>query len=725
MGSEGTDLWATALGRTAPPRADDRRLDNDGWEALEDSVYTPPQDVRAKRLDIQGLRFVAVALVVLFHAGLTGALPGGYVGVDVFFVISGFLITGNITQGLAAGEFSLLGFYANRARRLLPAAFVTIAGTCLLTYLFLSATRFDSIARDALSSAYYAVNWRLSAQSVDYLAQDQAVSPFQHFWSLAVEEQFYLVWPLLLLFAALLWRANRRAAWLIALAAVLVPSLIYSITYTASDAAQAYFVTTTRMWELALGGGVALGATVLARVPGATAATLGWLGIAAILCSAVLYTAGTPFPGYAAVMPTVGAAAALAFGEAVRGPRVVLSLPPLVWVGDMSYSLYLWHWPIIVIAGAQFTEHPLAVGLVAAAFSVLPAWLSRRLIEEPGMRSETFSTTRAGLSLGLLTSLAGAVAAFLLLAFIPATHGSSVIVADNGQAVDVTGAKVKIGAEILAANPRGDKNGAPRDDFESINPDPINAKHDAPDGGNCITLILASADEQCEFGDVTSSTTIDLVGDSHAMQWLPALITSALAHHWRIITHTKQSCPLTATTIVGPNGPYTQCSAWNAAVTKTILQEKPALVLTSTSRDHQAFVDGEALNLAGSQAALMKGFAQSWTRLKENGVDVAVIAGTPIPNFDVPTCVSEFRHQLSRCARRRTEWMTATDAMERARRKVSGIGYINLNDAICPTDKCAAVIGNVLVYRDANHLSATYVSTLADRFDELVRPLVR
>ncbi len=696
---------------------------------------------RTKRDDIQGLRSVAVVLVVLFHAGVT-ALPGGYIGVDVFFVISGFLITGNIVRTLESDDFTLLGFYANRARRLLPAAFVTIAVTCLLTYLLLPTTRFNSIAHDALSSAYYAINWRLSQQSVDYLAQNDAASPFQHFWSLAVEEQYYLVWPLLLLIAAALVRRaartsrlsrvpskRRHTAFVVALLVILVPSFAYSIAYTASDAAQAYFVTTTRMWELALGGAVALSARRLMGIPPWAAVALGWAGLAAIVGSAFVYTGATPFPGYAAALPTAGAAAVIAAGPRAgpAGAALLLNHRVPVAIGDISYSLYLWHWPLIVVAAAQFDGPlPLWAGLAAAGAALVPAWLSYLFVEQPGMHALSFASTRAGLSLGLVTSLSGAVAALLLLAFIPATRASSVVVADNGQAVDViTGKQLKVGAEILGLHPAGNKAGAPKDRFESITPSPSEAKFDAPDEGKCITLITVGSDQSCIFGDRSSTTIVELVGDSHAMQWLPALEEVAGRRHWKIITHTKQSCPFNAATLFRQQekGAYEECTQWNANVSKSILYERPALVLTSSIRDTAAWVDGKPLNVDASQPILTKGYEDAWAPLLAAGIKVAAIAGTPVPLVDVPACVSTHRDELRKCALPRSAILPPNDASHRAA-KATAASWIDLNDAVCPTTRCAAVIGSVLVYRDVNHLTATYVSTMATIFASRIVPLV-
>jgi peptidoglycan/LPS O-acetylase OafA/YrhL len=672
-----------------------------------------------KRPDIQGLRCIAVVLVILFHAGVT-SMPGGYVGVDVFFVISGFLITGTIVRDLDHGGFSLSGFYANRARRLLPAAFVTIAATCLVTYLVLPGSRFASIGRDALASAFYFVNWRLSRQSVDYLSQNQAPSPFQHFWSLAVEEQFYILWPLLLIIAAAIGQrfGRRRIAFLIALAAVFVPSLAYSISYTSSDAAQAYFVTPTRMWELALGGGIALAATVIAIVPKTVAAVLGWAGLAAIMYAATQFAGASLFPGSAALLPTIGAAAVLATGQrgGRLGPALLLHLPPLTFVGDISYSLYLWHWPLIVFAASQFAGPlPVWAGLVAGFGAIVPAAVSRHLIELPGMYAPRFATNRNGLGLGLLATVSSGVAALFLIASVPNAQRSGITVSARGIAKDINGRTIKVGAEVLGLHPAKSVSAAVMNSYSSITPTPVDAASDLPDGNRaCTTLLYEGGDVSCVYGDPSGSVTVDLVGDSHAEQWLPGFDAAGIANHWRIVTHLRQYCAMDATPITFQGRAFTQCTQWNSDIERSIPADNPRVVVVTASRDQFPFLNGAPVTGTAGTRELARGYERAWSTLTAAGIHVVVLAQTPIPNFDVPGCVEQHANDLSACARSASMVLSTSNALAQAARATVGVTYVNMSPILCPNGtECPAVIGGVLVYRDASHLTATYARTAA------------
>ncbi|HZC27156.1 MAG TPA: acyltransferase, partial [Actinopolymorphaceae bacterium] len=271
----------------------------------------PPCGESGHRADIEGLRATAVLLVLAYHAGIP-LFAGGFVGVDVFFVISGFLITGLIVREVQqTGRLSLARFYARRARRLLPATAVVLTAVAVLTVVILPPIRRSSVAMDLAASSLYAINWRLAGEAVDYMASEQAASPVQHFWSLAVEEQFYLVWPVLIL--ALVWW-HRRSGWslrrtlLAGLAVLAIPSLVWSVTLTHSVPGRAYLVSTTRAWELGIGAAVAVGATGLARLPRRVRWLGGWVGAGAIVVAALTYDSSTLFPGYAALLPTLGAA---------------------------------------------------------------------------------------------------------------------------------------------------------------------------------------------------------------------------------------------------------------------------------------------------------------------------------------------------------------------------------------------------------------------------------
>ncbi|MGB7449421.1 MAG: acyltransferase, partial [Ornithinimicrobium sp.] len=341
------------------------------------------------RPDIEGMRAVAIGLVLWYHAGLP-FLPGGFVGVDVFFVISGFLITGLLIKELELqGRISLPRFYARRAKRLLPATAVVLVATAALTWLTQPVVQWRAFGVDIVGAALYIVNWVLAGRAVDYLAEDVGVSPVQHFWSLAVEEQFYIVWPLLLILVGW-WVAKRpgarlRPVMLAGILVVIVPSFVWSVYQTGANPERAFFVTTTRLWELGVGAFVAIGSTVWTRVPRLVAIPLGWLGLGAVVLSGMMVSAETAWPGYAALLPTLGSAAVIVAGftSGPAGPAGLLGLRPAVWVGGLSYSLYLWHWPLLISAEAQWGELSAVQGLAVAVSSAVPAYLSYRFVENP------------------------------------------------------------------------------------------------------------------------------------------------------------------------------------------------------------------------------------------------------------------------------------------------------------------------------------------------------
>jgi peptidoglycan/LPS O-acetylase OafA/YrhL len=687
---------ATAVRSPAPTVEQDRRLDG-GFRA-----------------DVEGLRAVAIGLVLLYHAGLP-FVRGGFVGVDVFFVISGFLITGLLVRELdRTGTISLVRFYARRAKRLLPATAVVLLATSAMVLAVLPRVRWSDIGGDIVASALYVVNWRFADRSVDYLAEDVEPSPVLHFWSLAVEEQYYLVWPVLLL--ALSWLARRRGRrtgqllWT-GLAVVAVPSFVLSLYMTAYQPESAFFVTTTRMWELAVGAAVALAAASFARMRRVPAVLLGWAGMVAIVAAGVLFSVTMAWPGYAAAVPTFGTAAVIAAGLAAgsAGPIWILGTRPFRWVGALSYSLYLWHWPLLVIAAAHFGRLTVPAGLLVILFSVVPAWLAYRLVENPLRTSRSLSRMpRLALSLGANCTLVGVVAGLVILLAIPAsTSRPQAAVAD----------REPLGAAILAEQPRDDPAGAPVDQVDWMTPDALQATKDVPDlySEGCQQDDVSAEPVSCSYGDELAETTIALVGDSKAAQWAPALQVLAQHKDWRIVTYTKSWCSFTAAEITMDGAVYESCSQWNANVmTELTGSGRPDYVLTSGGRS-AALPDGGGGE--GSVHAMVAGMVSHWAALERAGVDVLVLEDTPHPGMNINECVSENLQHLTRCTYDRAE-VDGSGGAKAQQVAVSGrdnVAYIDLNDAVCPTPQCAPVIGNVLVYRQGSHLTATYVETLAPR----------
>jgi peptidoglycan/LPS O-acetylase OafA/YrhL len=679
------------------------------------------------RADIQGLRAVAVGLVVLYHAGLPW-LPGGFVGVDVFFVLSGFLITqGLVTELERRGTISLAGFYARRARRILPAAVVALVGTAALTVAFLPEQRWLQVAQDVVQSAIYLVNWDLADRAVDYSARDQAASPLQHFWSLAVEEQFYVVWPLAILAVVGLVRLARRGRprsgrpeglsrlhLLLPLLLIAVPSLAWSVSLSASDPGRAYFVTTTRMWELALGAALAV-VPVVAPASARLSRAVGWAGLAAIVYAAATFDSTTVFPGSAALLPTLGAVAVLwsALSGEARRQNPLLRTRPMTWIGSLSYSLYLWHWPVLIIATAQTVDGDLRLrwGLLLVAASVVPAWLSLRLVERPVLTSPALRRS-SGQAL-----LVGAVCTLLalLVGIGLKNHQLGAVEAETA----VFDPSVTPGANALRWDPA---NGTPQDSFPVVYPSPAVAAGDVPvlDGHECVVDLGSVAANPCSFGHLAGGTTIALVGDSHADQYVPAVEAAAIERGWRLDVYTRGSCPFNAATVDLDGAPNTACDAHNDNVAAALLADPPDALLVAGSRYQASVAEGPLPSLEDSKPLLAQGYRDAWAPFVDAGIPVVALRDTPRPDVLVPECVAEHVTELSRCAMDRDAILWPDGPEVTAATDAPGVELLDLTPWICPGDSCPMVIGGVVVYRDGNHLTATYARSLGSMVsDEL------
>lgn len=666
------------------------------------------------RPDIQGLRAVAVLLVLIYHIW-PESLSGGYVGVDVFFVISGFLITSMLARDVEnSGRIRLLEFYARRARRLMPAATVVLVICGAAAVLILPPIRYNAIGREIAASALYFQNINLFFLEIDYLTQDTAPGPFRHYWSLSIEEQFYIFWPLVLgavtLAGGAALRARMRATLRATIAVIVVASLAASMVYTAWDAASAYFVSWTRFWELGVGGLIALLAQGRS-ISRPQSVILGWGGLAAILYSAFAFDDLTPFPGYAALLPVLGTAALLIAGRSDHpfAPAPLLSVAPARYLGDISYSLYLWHWPLIVFYEAWYGRAPDAIsGLGLAALSILFADLTLRLVENPVRRADRFASNGATFLLAGALIAISLLASFLIWRAAPSTEAPA---ASSEEAV-----LDHPGAAALADDA----------DFEyekPFTPSPSQARADnaALYGDGCHVPRTSATPTPCAYGPETAETTIVLVGDSHAAQHLPALRRLADQHGFKIVTHTRSSCGFMDVDVVDSNGVPTDplCRSWVRNVAEEIKTLQPDLVITA--RIAQILAVG-GTNGPENVERMTSGLTSLWQELMDAGVPVLPIRSTPIIRIDVPDCVSSNpgSYQIE-CGRKRNEAILGgTDPVLRASQQL-GLEALDLSDAICEPDYCPPVVGNVLVYRDQHHITATYSRTMAFAFDSAIR----
>ncbi|HEY4558878.1 MAG TPA: acyltransferase family protein [Enteractinococcus sp.] len=692
---------------------------------MTSATTKPPNEPAVKagsrfRPDIQGLRAVAVGLVLLYHAGLP-LFPGGYVGVDVFFVISGFLITGMLVrQSMERGRIDIADFYARRIRRILPAATVVLAFVAIGTLLILPRTRWDEIGVEIIASAFYLVNW-VFAGGTDYLNAEQAASPIQHFWTLAVEEQFYILWPALLI--GLLWLSARGSAsqgddnhrreriqtfLRVGVALAIIPSFIWSIYYTYANPAPAYFVTTTRLWEIAIGAGIAIYAVQLQKLPHKVGYILQGGGLLAILCAGLFYTESTMFPGYAALLPTLGAAGVIIggmSGRATRGFAKPLNIKPMRWIGDLSYSLYLWHWPLLVFA-AYLADGDLRIryGLLVVALAIIPSWLSYRFIEEPfrhwqRLKEKSARALRAGASLMATASIIGI----------------AVLVTSNQMASDNVSPQASdepMGAEVIESDPEALE---PVNQVTSMIPDVTEVEDDVADvySDGCHVDQVSTDFDPCVYGDPDSDYVVAIVGDSHAAQWVPTLQKIAEANNWRLETYTKSACALNTVAVTSSGSFYESCYGWGQNILEHFTgPDAPDHVIASASSHGAA--DSDEVPEGVRTGDISSGYADAWKQIQDAGVGLTVILDTPRPSFNVPECIAENEDNLSACAADRSEAIAASGykGMLNAAETVDAEA-VDMSDALCSAEACAPVVGGVIVWRDGHHITATYAETLA------------
>ncbi|WP_278235544.1 acyltransferase family protein [Isoptericola sp. AK164] len=679
------------------------------------------------RTDIQGLRAVAVAAVLGFHLW-PAAVTGGYVGVDVFFVVSGFLITSHLLRRPIRSGRDLLDFWGRRVRRLIPAASLVLLATLLAAAVWLPVTTLPSVGREVLASALYVENWVLAATETDYLAAEELHSPVQHYWSLSIEEQFYLLWPIL--FAAVAWLGLRRsrragrdggrptAVLAVGLTATVVAaSLGWSVWATSTEPAAAYFVSTTRFWELGLGG---LLAAVLALRAGASSALLrhdglraatAWLGLAMIVTAVLTYDAATAFPGYTALLPTVGALLVIAADadETRAGPGALLRWRPAQWLGDSSYSAYLWHWPLVVIVPFAIGRDLTALDMVAVlAATLVLAGLSRRHVEER-LRWQPLLTRRLA-------------ATFVLLAgCVVVVGGGAVVVQQQAVAAErqaVTEARAAVAAAapcVGAAVVRDDT----CDDPGLVWP-PEAAAEDKPavyaDG--CWNNAPFTTRNTCTYGEEEDPTArIALVGNSHAGHWLPALQDAIDTEGWRLDTYLQSVCYTVDRPLAFPDASESAaCRDINRWAVDSVVAGDYDLVVMS-DRTNQPLA---GVAPSDQEAVAQEAYAETLAAFTDAGIGVVVLRDTPAMPENVPECLQLHRDAEACGAPPATALEPDPLAAAASADTTGAVSVTSVEDLMCD-DVCHPVVGGVTAYFDHGHLTATFARTLAPEVTGAVR----
>jgi peptidoglycan/LPS O-acetylase OafA/YrhL len=713
-----------------------------------------PGGRREFRADIQGLRAIAVLLVLAYHLW-PDSLTGGFVGVDVFFVISGFLITAHLLQHPPRRGRDLLEFWGRRIRRLLPAAFLVLAVTAVASLLVAPDTRWAATAGQTIASALYVQNWALAANSVDYLAAAEPPTPVQHYWSLSVEEQFYLFWPILILAIFWLVRRTRLGPTLVtrlAMLAVVAASLYISITATDSDPASAYFITPTRIWELAAGGFVAtlppLGAL---RVPRRLGDAVAWLGLAMLLAAGVIISGDTPFPGSAALLPVVGTALVIfATAEGAWSPTRWLGIRPIQHLGDTSYSIYLWHWPLIVLWPYAVGDISTLDALLIVGLTIGLSTLSKRFVEDTFRFAPSFQplvpTFRFAIVGMLLLSILGSgqmveaqlrVDAALAAEQTAAGSGDG---SSSGQSPDTTGSDGAAGSPGATdgSGPGGESPGpaesagasagptscvgaaaivrgfdaCPQDPAGPMKPPPVVAASDwssaYPDG--CWISSPFEAHTMCTYGH--GKVRIALVGNSHAGEWLPALQVLAKKDGWTITTFLASRCNATDAKLelyAGTQG-CLDYGKWVMSQTKG-----NAFDLVITIERQSAPING--LSWSDSLDPAVAGYTTYLQRWDAAGTNVLILRDTPYPGRtlqSVPDCLAQHPRNQAACSGTPSSWRWMDPLYTAATNLgLADITTLDTTPFLCTDTTCPAVIGGVVVYFDASHMTATYARTIA------------
>lgn len=649
------------------------------------------------RADINGLRALGILPVVLFHAGIT-AIPGGFIGVDIFYVISGFLITTILVKELSAtGRISFGSFWSKRLRRLVPGLALMVLATLAAGVLFVSTLKWDTLAKEGGSALLYISNIVFANQATDYFAHDQAQSPFLHTWSLGVEEQFYLIWPVLIVAAAVIaaWRKwNVKLTLGVIFAAVLIGSFALSFVLTKTAPSWAFYMLPTRAWEFAAAG-------LLAILP------LGWL-IRGKLSSNIIAGAGVimivyglfsihdsdPFPGWRALIPVVGTLLVIAGGTArAAAEQGIVSrfftIRSVQWIGTISYSWYLWHWPFIILTVAALRDDSVGVKLAAAAASLGAATLSYYYVENPLRFSKrlTISVPRT-LAFSLAVTLGvGALAGGMYVAGNQLTGQQQVYVTAGNQ------------------HPNKDC------DRET-------------EGADGVMI--------CELGDLDSDQTVMLIGDSHAGQWKDALDAAADEAGVRLVSRWLSSCPAIPVVVVNTEGRRdSRCKPFREDSMTLVEELKPDAIIISQAHAYDGRIvagDGATLDSAAQLEAWASAYDTYLGQVAPFAGRIAVIDDNPRLHFDPLDCLTRLGATAQGCESPRAEALdqievlAAISADALTRNDVADV--FSITDTICTDETCQVSQGGVPVFLDYNHLSRMWTHTQVPALRDFIGTVV-
>lgn len=677
------------------------------------------------RYDLDGLRGIAIALVAMFHIWF-GRVSGG---VDVFLALSGFFFGGKILRAALNPAVSLspIAEIIRLIRRLVPALVVVLAGCAVLTILVQPQTRWETFADQSLASLGYYQNWELANTASDYLRAGEAVSPLQHIWSMSVQGQFYVAFLLLIFGCTVAFRrllkAHLRTLFLVLLSVLTVASFGYAIYAHGADQSIAYYDSFARGWELLLGALIGAVVTYI-RWPMWLRTAAATVALAAIVSCGALIDGVDEFPGSWALVPVgatmlmILAGANLGAGNRMPLPNRLLATRPLVELGAIAYSLYLWHWPLLIF-WLSYSGHKRANFLEGSAvllISGLLAYLTTRLVEDPlryraprGTERATVTPARSWwvgwrrptMALGGLVVLLGVT--LTATSFTWRQHVT--VLRAAGKELSVLNPQDYPGARALTEHVRVPK--------LPMRPSVLEVKDDlpasTPDG--CISDFVNPAVVNCIYGDQAASRTIALAGGSHAEHWLPALDILGHAHHFKVVTYLKMGCPLSTEQvplIMGNNAPYPQCREWVQRTMDKLVADRPDYVFTTTTRPWN-IKSGDVMPAT---------YIGIWQTLSDNNIPILGMRDTPwlVKNgqpFDPADCLAKKGATPASCSIKRSELLSDRNQTLDFVEQFPLLKVLDMSDAICRSDVCRPVEGNVLIYHGAHHLTPTYMRTMA------------
>jgi peptidoglycan/LPS O-acetylase OafA/YrhL len=685
------------------------------------------------RHDLDGLRGIAIALVAMFHVWF-GRVSGG---VDVFLALSGFFFGGKLLRAALNPESSLspVPEVVRLVRRLLPALVVVLAGCALLTILIQPQTRWETFADQSLASLGYYQNWELASTVADYLRAGESVSPLQHIWSMSVQGQFYLAFLALVFGFAYLFRRRLgerlRTAFVVLLSALAVASFVYAIFAHQANQAVAYYNSFARAWELILGALV--GALVpYTRWPMWLRTTAATIALAAVLSCGALIDGVRQFPGPWTLVPVgatvlfILAGANRAEGDDLPLPNRLMATRPLVRLGAMAYSLYLWHWPLLIFWLA-YTGHPHAnavEGTAVLLVSGLLAYLTNRYIEEPLRQRKQVNPARETTAVVVpwrtrlrrptmvLGSVVGLMAVTLTAtAFTWREHVS--VERASGKELSALSSRDYPGARALIKHIR-----VPT---LRMRPTVLEAQTDYPPStrDGCISDFKNTDVLKCTYGDKTATRTIALAGGSHAEHWLTALDILGRRYHFKITTYLKMGCALSTEPkplVMGNNDPYPECAEWVSKAMDAVVADHPDFVFTTSTRPWN-IKPGDVM--PGTYVGI-------WQTFSDNNIPILAMRDTPWlvkdgQPFNPSDCLAKGGDAVS-CGIKRSEVLVDRNPTLDWVEQFPLLKPLDMSDAVCRADICPAVEGNVLIYHDAHHISATYMRTMTNELGRQLGP---